>query len=550
MKNLFLIFLILTSTRLSAQIPKYSNLIENPYGFHLCSQLDSLDFIDIWGRSDAFLYQEQFKDINNDGLPDYIIGAYTNGSPLFEDTVADFLNVRLNTGSVNQPNFEECPLRWQLEEPNIHIFKGELLRDDFNNDGYDDVIFMNDNYLGYGFPTTIWIYYAEYLPQTGTYSITQLAKYSDLGTSASIHPLKIFDYDSDGSDDYAFFINDFIDLRVFYLPLQDIKNQSPIEIPLPNVGIQEVAWEGDVTDVNGDGLVDFVLGTIINGNFLRYYIKNIGTVNAPNFTGALDTLPKRVIFNDNKKAFKLSYFDIDNDGDDDEFYRVAGIVNNAPVDFLRMMMRKHNGWTNRDKISISVYWDKNKNNVFDGSDEWLEHYPVAISNHTVPYLRTNAEGKTFFNVNKNKTYRISIPVPSGFQSVPASYSINTSTSPTSYSKVFALQQTGNVAKIDMSELNLKLTASPEKTVSEQLNAENANIIVFPNPMIDYARITFENERNELATVQLFDMNGKVVLMGETTTNEFEMQQSGLASGMYIVSITVSGSTQKAKLIVQ
>lgn len=75
--------------------------------------------------------------------------------------------------------------------------------------------------------------------------------------------------------------------------------------------------------------------------------------------------------------------------------------------------------------------------------------------------------------------------------------------------------------------------------------------VFPNPVTDFVRIKFANKLSDNATVEIYNMDGKLVLTKLFSENVLEKQGidlSSLISGSYLLVVKDKNSSYKAKLI--
>jgi hypothetical protein len=89
-----------------------------------------------------------------------------------------------------------------------------------------------------------------------------------------------------------------------------------------------------------------------------------------------------------------------------------------------------------------------------------------------------------------------------------------------------------------------------KVVSVSQN-QKGQIHISPNPTSDKVNIILsENDRFESATITVYDLIGKQVLMQKTTANTFELDVSSLAKGTYLVKIDADNSTFTRKIMRQ
>lgn len=87
---------------------------------------------------------------------------------------------------------------------------------------------------------------------------------------------------------------------------------------------------------------------------------------------------------------------------------------------------------------------------------------------------------------------------------------------------------------------------PSQTLSvEIINLEGSGYQVRPNPVVDQARIYFDNDRSAEHVLTLFNLNGKALRKGTTRNDYFHLNASGLAQGFYLFRIETSDGLEKA-----
>ncbi|MBN2891353.1 MAG: T9SS type A sorting domain-containing protein [Bacteroidales bacterium] len=101
--------------------------------------------------------------------------------------------------------------------------------------------------------------------------------------------------------------------------------------------------------------------------------------------------------------------------------------------------------------------------------------------------------------------------------------------------------------------------NPTNTVTQSFNIVTAyltaiytidNLIHFyPNPTADFLNINLENHP-EKANVQIFDVNGKLVLSQYIMETENQIDLTGFAKGVYLINLTVDGQLLQNKLIIE
>ncbi|MEI6755308.1 MAG: T9SS type A sorting domain-containing protein [Paludibacter sp.] len=96
---------------------------------------------------------------------------------------------------------------------------------------------------------------------------------------------------------------------------------------------------------------------------------------------------------------------------------------------------------------------------------------------------------------------------------------------TQYSFLYA-----NVKSVDFSSLDLT-------AVNEVRNNSKNHLLINPNPAVDYLNLTLENSVNESVTVQILDLQGKILIQKSITFSEGQnsnsISVSNLHSGLYL-----------------
>ena len=75
-----------------------------------------------------------------------------------------------------------------------------------------------------------------------------------------------------------------------------------------------------------------------------------------------------------------------------------------------------------------------------------------------------------------------------------------------------------------------------------------NLKLYPNPASEFVNLEFDEVSN--LTVNVFDIQGKLILKNNATTSPFKLDVSGLESGMYFVKIDGNGESITKKLIIR
>ena len=88
-------------------------------------------------------------------------------------------------------------------------------------------------------------------------------------------------------------------------------------------------------------------------------------------------------------------------------------------------------------------------------------------------------------------------------------------------------------------INLDYTEVSKKDANDEnligANADMETVVVYPNPTKDY--INVQCTMNDVQSVEVIDVYGKVVNTLNVTDNQTQINVSGLAAGMYFVRVT-------------
>ena len=77
-----------------------------------------------------------------------------------------------------------------------------------------------------------------------------------------------------------------------------------------------------------------------------------------------------------------------------------------------------------------------------------------------------------------------------------------------------------------------------------------SLVIQPNPMRTSALIEFENVKNELVYIKVFDGTGKLMQQDQIRSNRYELRKSDFAPGMYFVEMLMGTQKSTHKLMVQ
>jgi hypothetical protein len=85
-------------------------------------------------------------------------------------------------------------------------------------------------------------------------------------------------------------------------------------------------------------------------------------------------------------------------------------------------------------------------------------------------------------------------------------------------------------------------------------ANNNSFNVYPNPASDQATIVFSSDKEEAYSIRLIDITGRIVIDEKQTSvigeNQYQMNLSELAKGIYMVILQNNDGTLQKKIVVQ
>jgi len=101
-------------------------------------------------------------------------------------------------------------------------------------------------------------------------------------------------------------------------------------------------------------------------------------------------------------------------------------------------------------------------------------------------------------------------------------------------------------------LSLDVDAQNNPFVSAEERSIEISAVVYPNPMLDFATVKFENESGMAHSFRLYDMSGRVCqMMDNIYNNSFQINRDGLRGGLYIYRLSNdNGIVSEGKLIVK
>lgn len=99
-----------------------------------------------------------------------------------------------------------------------------------------------------------------------------------------------------------------------------------------------------------------------------------------------------------------------------------------------------------------------------------------------------------------------------------------------------------------------LVGIDEEETAQSSNKEFKNLSVYPNPTADYTRIELDLKATERLTIELMDINGRVVKTESRTfdagTQNYELDLSSLPKGNYVIRVSGEQTLRTAKVLVQ
>ncbi|MFA5418448.1 MAG: M1 family aminopeptidase [Bacteroidales bacterium] len=125
--------------------------------------------------------------------------------------------------------------------------------------------------------------------------------------------------------------------------------------------------------------------------------------------------------------------------------------------------------------------------------------------------------------------------------------------------IVKLQQTSNFNSFEI-ETGKKVglvVVDPEKWTMEKVNSLIVNIneidsatyfTVGPNPVLDHVTVYFHNDTIDLRTIDLMDLEGRIIQSIETNLDEIQINTTGLSQGIYLIKVSNGQKSMVRKLI--
>lgn len=93
-------------------------------------------------------------------------------------------------------------------------------------------------------------------------------------------------------------------------------------------------------------------------------------------------------------------------------------------------------------------------------------------------------------------------------------------------------------------------SNPFDALSPKLTASETTFSVTPNPSDGAFRITFDNAKAESAYVRVYSLEGRLMKVGTTDSNTFEVIEQNWPKGMYVVSVQLGETIWTEQLMIQ
>lgn len=106
---------------------------------------------------------------------------------------------------------------------------------------------------------------------------------------------------------------------------------------------------------------------------------------------------------------------------------------------------------------------------------------------------------------------------------------------------------GSVSEIACDNYNFAKAAYANTT--NKKNEEIAEMIVFPNPALDYFTVQVKN-LSDNSSVMVTSSDGKIVLSEQLMKNETVVSAANLSKGIYLITLITNNNRQTKKLVVQ
>jgi glucuronoarabinoxylan endo-1,4-beta-xylanase len=85
-----------------------------------------------------------------------------------------------------------------------------------------------------------------------------------------------------------------------------------------------------------------------------------------------------------------------------------------------------------------------------------------------------------------------------------------------------------------------------KTIAMKLDCSKAQLLVYPNPVIDILNVNITNLQGVM-TAKLFDSNGRLIYTGKMTSGSNTINMSTCPKGMYLLQLIGNDQVQNIKI---
>lgn len=438
-------------------------------------------------------------DYNRDGFNDLVLGS---GNGL----------------SVWKSNVSPDAITYTSFNPTDYIFCQRTNFQDLNNDGNLDVFSCHDiapncYYLNDG-SDNLTFYQSNVTPGAMTF-----------GTIGGNYATLFTDFDNDGDSDV--FVS-----KCSGPPCElhrndgngvytDISAQAEINI----TPIQ--TWSSAIADFDNDGDMDVII-TASAGTH-KYFRNNLDTTNNVEEAYTNITSGSGWDTNTSTNIDNIAY-DFDNDG----FVDVLGGGN-------KIMFNQGNSTffpQTYDGISVGAVGDLNDDGFLDILNGSTIRYAVPNGNNWIRVKLNGVEsnsngigarieiygawGKQIRDVRSGEGFKY-------MSSIFAHFGIGTATEIT---KIVVKWPSGAVDEILNPAINQLRTVTENETTLATVAPASSFFSITPNPVNDVINITFKNSNTEIASAQIIDFVGKVVMKPTVTNNTIDAKS--LATGTYIL----------------
>jgi hypothetical protein len=80
-------------------------------------------------------------------------------------------------------------------------------------------------------------------------------------------------------------------------------------------------------------------------------------------------------------------------------------------------------------------------------------------------------------------------------------------------------------------------------------AQNAQMLIYPNPSSDFITISLKNVENTHASIKIYNTNGSLVYTNTLNSNNQQINVSSFKAGIYFVELLSDNKTERQKIII-